>query len=547
MRTPAAAMGWEFRRRHRAGLIGIAGYFFFIAAFKVLAVGGRRISVDSAEEFAFVVMVPLTATFTYLLALFTYGFDGDFNARESLYPARKFTLPVTTAALVGWPMLYGCAAMTILWLATRLLALWPTDLAVPVIWPALLAAALLAWAQAFTWMPYPLRGLRVAATVLWLVTFDTIVLLALQYNAREPVMLAILAPQVPLAYCVARFAVARARRGDVPNWDWGRGFFAGLARVAELARRRRGHFPSAERAQAWLEWRQHGWTLPGWIAILLPFELVLLWAAGSSVALVFLVLLGVLITPPFMAAFTAAAVARANPAVSDSYGLAPFIATRPLSSAALIAAKLKAMLWSTAVTWVLVLIAIPAALAWSGTWPVVATKTHQAVEFMGAPRTLVLLLLVLAVCFAATWKQLVQALFIGLTGRARLIKGAVIAAVVVFSLLGPLSQWIYDHPSAQRAIWDALPLIFALLVCAKLAGAIWVVTRLHRDHVLSERALVAGAAWWCAAVLILYGTLAWFLATPFFPRYVLMLLAILFVPLTRVTAAPLALDWNRHR
>ena len=56
-----------------------------------------------------------------------------------------------------------------------------------------------------------------------------------------------------------------------------------------------------------------------------------------------------------------------------------------------------------------------------------------------------------------------------------------------------------------------------------------------------------GSACWCAVVLGVYGVLAWFFSTPFFPRYVLMLLAILAIPLARVAAAPLALDWNRHR
>jgi len=45
---------------------------------------------------------------------------------------------------------------------------WPSGVHVPVIWPALLAASLLAWTQALTWMSYPLRGLRVIITVLWL-------------------------------------------------------------------------------------------------------------------------------------------------------------------------------------------------------------------------------------------------------------------------------------------------------------------------------------------------------------------------------------------
>src|SRR3989442_9559759 len=108
--------------------------------------------------------------------------------------------------------------MAILWLAARLFAVWPSGIEIPLIWPALVAAALLAWTQALTWMPYGLPGIRLILAVLCLAALDTVVLLAIHFKAREPMMVAILAPQVPLAYLVARFAVARARRGDVPDW-----------------------------------------------------------------------------------------------------------------------------------------------------------------------------------------------------------------------------------------------------------------------------------------------------------------------------------------
>src|SRR5712691_2437889 len=125
----------------------------------------------------------------YFLAVFSFGLAGDIAARQSMYPARMFALPVTTAALAGWPMLYGSAAMAILWFATRFLAVLPSGVHVPVIWPALLTASLLAWTQALTWMSYPLRGLRVVITVLWLTVIDAVVFLALDYKAPESVML----------------------------------------------------------------------------------------------------------------------------------------------------------------------------------------------------------------------------------------------------------------------------------------------------------------------------------------------------------------------
>ena len=62
---------------------------------------------DSAERFGVVVMVPLTTTFMYVLTVFSFGLSGDVAGRPSLYPARMFTLPVSTAELALWPMLYG--------------------------------------------------------------------------------------------------------------------------------------------------------------------------------------------------------------------------------------------------------------------------------------------------------------------------------------------------------------------------------------------------------------------------------------------------------
>src|SRR5206468_3555403 len=153
MRSPAAAVAWQFRRRHRWGLIALIGYLFVLAMIKIVILErGQRIDLDD-ESFAFLVVVPLTATFIYFLAMFSFGLSGDLAARQSIYPARMFTLPVTTAALAGWPMLYGTVAVASLWLGTALFARWPWGIDVPLIWPPLLAAVFLAWTQALTWMP----------------------------------------------------------------------------------------------------------------------------------------------------------------------------------------------------------------------------------------------------------------------------------------------------------------------------------------------------------------------------------------------------------
>lgn len=72
-------------------------------------------------------------------------------------------------------------------------------------------------------------------------------------------------------------------------------------------------------------------------------------------------------------------------------------------------------------------------------------------------------------------------------------------------------------------------------------------TRLHHSRVLTDRVLVTGAACWLGAVLALHGVLVWLFSTPHLPRYWLLLVAILAIPLARLSAAPLSLAWNRHR
>lgn len=544
MRSPAAAIAWEFRRRHRSGLIVLAGYLLVMAGIRLVFFAPGQFVSFSDAQFAAYLAVPLTSTFCYLLAVFSYGLSGDLAARQSIYPARMFTLPLTSGALAGWPMLIGSGAMALLWLAMRLLAVWPTDVDVPVIWPALLAASLLAWTQALTWMSYALPGLRVIVTVLWLATIDSIVMLALHFKASEPVMLAILAPHIPLAYFTARRAVARARRGEIPDW---RGTFRRLGEVTDAWPRWRDRFPSPARAQVWFEWRRAGWSLPAMVAIVLPFELALLPLFRETPPLVVETLLGVLFTPPFMAAFAAATVSKSNSDGSDSYSVTPFLATRPLTSVSLIAARLKVTVRSTLAAWLLVIVAIPIGLKLSGTLPLARDWTRHLIAAVGAPRAIAIVLLGFTGLLASTWKQLVQSLYVGVSGREWAVKASVFLALSFLAVVLPLGHWIVRSRVVMAALWNALPWIAAVLVCVKLSAAAWIAMRLYDSGLLRGRMLVLGAVCWDVAVFALYGLLVWIIPSLLVQPYFLALVAILAIPLARLSAAPLALASNRHR
>jgi hypothetical protein len=544
MRSTAAIFGWEFRQRHRWPLFAFVAYAAGVAAYRLLFESpAASVRLDPPDAIAALVIVPLSMAFFYLLAVFSFGLSGDLASRHSIYPARMFALPITTTALAGWPMLYGATAMTALWALTWSFARWwAIDL--PLVWPGLLAIAFMAWTQVLTWKTYRRRGVRVIVTVAWLIALDAIVITAVELNVRPALMIAFLAPQLPLAYAAACFFLGRARRGDLPEWKL-------ASRPTETAAESTGAdrgFRSAARAQAWFEWRRHGWTLPVLVALVVPFELMLLFVPGNNIAsIVLTTLLAALLTPPFLAGFVAAAVSKANPFARDDYGLTSFVATRPVSSAALIAAKLEMTVWSTLIAWAVMLILIPLALMWSETMPLVIERTAWFVDAIGTPRAIAIPLLAFAGMVALTWQMLVQNLCIGLSGRDWLIKASVFGSLVLLILIFPVARWFSRNSHAIWQLWDALPVILTALVAVKMALAGWVAVRLANGRLVSDRAMIAGAASWAAVVLTLSGVLIWLAGTPLIPHYVLMLLSILQVPLARLSAAPLALAWNRHR
>src|SRR4029453_3432955 len=129
-------------------------------------------------------------------------------------------------------------------------------------------------------------------------------------------------------------------------------------------------------------------------------------------------------------------------------------------------------------------------------------------------RRIVVARLLLLGLLAATWKHLVQGLAIGLTGREGLIKSSVLIRLSSLVLIGLIAHLLNVSRDARIFLWSAVPWIPALPVFFKMCAAAWLPTRLHRDRLFGDRALVTGAAAWLAVVLALYGVLAWILDTP---------------------------------
>ncbi len=532
MRGAARAIGWELTRHHRLGLIVLAGYVLGFWVFRRLVFPEAALRFDPPNEIAGLFMAPLMIAFLFFVGAFSYGLSGDLGARESTFPRRMFVLPVRTSTLAGWPMLYGTLSSVSLWIVALLLAQASGGVKgaqLPWIWPGLAIAAFLAWMQALTWLSYPLRGMRIVVAILVLVVSDGTVVLAIELHASEATMVAILAPQVAVAYVIGYFALLRARRSDVPDWS---------TLIPALSRGRRSEFRSPARAQAWLEWRRHGRSLPAMALFVVPCELALLFLPGNDHAgLVFFILFVVLVTLPAMAMMAAPALA-----VFGTHS-----ATRPMSSARLVAAKLEMTLWSTAAAWALTALFAAVALLWSGAMWVVFETLRDLEEIAGPLRATIVVLFLIAAFILSTWRNLVQSLCIGLTGRPWIIRSSVLAGLILVTFAFPILWLVVSNESVQRFVWDWLAWMLVALVWLKVSVGAWVAVRLHDRKVLGDRAIVTGVMSWLVAVAIVYGTLTWIMGSPIFPSYFLGAIAILLVPLARLSAAPLALAWSRHR
>jgi hypothetical protein len=141
----------------------------------------------------------------------------------------------------------------------------------------------------------------------------------------------------------------------------------------------------------------------------------------------------------------------------------------------------------------------------------------------------------------------VQSLYIGMSGREWIVKASVFVALTVLAVIVPLGHWIITNRVVMAMLWNSFAWIAAAAVCIKLSAATWIAMRLHDHRLISDRTLIAGAICWDVVVFALYGLLTWLVPTLIFRSYVLVLIAILAVPLARLSAAPLALAWNRHR
>jgi hypothetical protein len=530
MRSPVLAISWQIWRRHRwvlAGtillLLGIA-FLFQVQPFGSLEARDLELHrVFLSMLFAFLL--------TYVAAGFAFGAEMPLEASASGYPSWMFTLPVSTHTLVFWPMLQSVLVIGGLGEAWAQFVLRPAGFSVE---PGLAAAflgAIVAVLQAILWMPFPLPWLRLLAAVLLMPALITLPQLWSVLYLDPTVLMGVLLGLIPVAYGVAFVGVSRARSSAGAEWRW-------LPRRSRSASERvLRPFSSPAQAQLWLEWRLHGKTVFLTLGAFFLYPIILLFfldpvVSGREIC-------RGLFTFPLLDAFLMGyGPGRVSPWYPHQAGVSSFIAARPLRSTTIIAAKFKVALLRTLAAWGMTLVLLLAMLVYFGQYKGMLNWGDLVLGRLSPLEGVVVLVLLIAL----TWLFLIQNLYVALSGRKWI---GYLSGGVGFLLLMAVAFFFGDperfNPRAS------LPWVAGGLIVLKLFLAGWFFRILQRRRLVSATALALGAGLWLGTVLLVFGLLVYLRPDERLPLHWLALGAVLLLPLARPAAAPLALEWNRHR
>jgi hypothetical protein len=505
---------------------------------------------------ALLVVLPIFVT-----GIFTYGFDiVDVSARTSCFPAHFFRLPVGTATLVLWPMLYGAAVVMLLWLALIgyiLIYLLLTNPAgrflpepfPPLWWPGVMAVAFLAWIQAILWAPYGLPWLRIVLLALVLIALPWLTGRAVLADTAELSLVLTLGGIAAAGWAVAYLGVRQARYGAGPDWAW---IFKPLRQLSRRLPRRLTPFASARQAQDWYEWQLDRAPLPFMVAFGLASILILfpLMTQGKFLPDAFAVessLAWSLAMPVVFAGVGNGWLGsgRSRGAKNKS-GLMPFIATLPVRTSDMAGAVLKASVWSTLAAWGVVMVTVPSVFFLAGHFQRTLEMCRRELLATGTPIDgVVRMLAIAAFLLVWTWKRKVYRLCLSLTGSQAIEQafgwGRLPGYLILILIALSVAQFSF------RLLEAALPWVIALFLLGRLAAAVWALELTRRRRLVREETLACWLCGWLMAASALFALGACAMPRERTPSHYIVAAALFVMPTGRLAAMPLVLALNRHR
>ena len=550
MRSPALGIGYSLWLKLRWVIGGV------IVLMLLLAVAALLFPV-AAPFFGGASIVILCMSMAFLLNAFSFG-PADLGVKSSGVPTHMRALPVSTSALVGWPMLYAALTVAALWALPVCLIFIPAGFPLPVLWPATMFVALCVWVQAIGWSPMPSPFARVPLLIVALTPLILPLALGLTFfkggNLTAVVSASCLGWSA-VAYVFGVRGLSRARTGSEGVW-----FRALTNRWAARARQRHGvglqrrPFRSAFAAQLWHDCRRNAIVLPvmiGFVGLpVLAMRILAVFdigrptpiAIGSVLISADVLQIAAWVVLPLGFAMTqSGGVAKFD--VWGKIPMAAFFATRPMSTNRFILIKMCSTAISVLAAWgvTFCLFAIWAMLEMSTLNP--RPSIVRAALTDATPRTIAISIAVLFGLLALTWRNMVSGMWPTLTGRKQLSVAIGFAFLVPYVLAAIIGTWIYRHPAYHANFWLVLPWFVCFLIALKLGAAAFVSSAVQKRGLISGKVM----GWLAIGWLVLAGCVVGGLSLVVAPTWGMVAIVVLSLPFPSLAAMTLALDWNRHR
>lgn len=519
--------------QHRMLIVASMGYLaLLVVLFQTVLAG------ESPEDVAGYT-IPLFFAGLFWMAVFSYP-QADLASPHSGFPGHLLTLPVSTRQLVFWPMLLGGLTLAAMWLTMAMLIWRPVGVRLPLFWPAAMFPAALACLQAILWSPAGLPFVRILSSVVVVSVVVAFGLVSTNLGVPSALIGGVYVAVLPVAYALAVAGLTRARRGDSPQWH------APLARMVARLRTRSEPppFPSVRRALLWFEWRRHGLLL---LVVLAGGALMLalpaIWIREESPLGIGQIQVNVvtrhqwcvLIFPALLSVIRAGGRPDA------------MLFTRPLSSTQIVLGRLRAASRD-------VLVLTGATLALLFLWTLTPARAGE----VRAPLLWLLLphltwgwaaaVVIAALLFCGLlWKLRVQWLFIELAGRRWLTVAFNLAMIGTLMCAAVAGAQLWQRPEAMKRAMEFVPHVLAVAVALKAIAAAKLLRALWRRKMINGEQLEVILSGWLLVSMVVFAVLAGAIPSERLSIVAKVLLAMHLVPLARLAAAPLAVEWNRHR
>ena len=527
MKSVPWAIGWEMLHRGRWGLIlsALGANTLPALLFGLLRYEG---ALESREEASTILMHLMTVQIN--LFLFATAVIGALSPISRLY-----TFPISTASLVGWPMVLGMIAVAVEMAATIVILNMCFGLGWRPLGPTLFAGAT---------FPAILAGLWLAEKSGWLpVVFGAVATpLCLWFKARYGPLFstpnhywtevtfgdaATLAVVPIAAYVVGVVGVTRNRCGSPP---YSIGLMAWLQRVFAFGPQTELTFQNPLRAQLWFEWRTKGAALPAIVGmgLFMGFGIWLLSSRNANALLEGCIAGGaMLLIAALLGGFVLGNVGRADSDIQ----IGQFLATRPLTNSQLAGTILKTTAKSVFLGWLLWAVALLI---------VYATLLALRVNLRVVPPAPLGWWFV-PVSLVGAWTAASLMLTLALTGRQNLLAVSIFVAIALAIGLMLFERTVLSPQAGEyftRGLAAFGGLVFVLATIVALLAA-------HRRQLISRRMLSAAIGTWIALC-----SLSVLFLSPFTVEQLalgILVAGLLALSVAPLATAPLALAWNRTR